>query len=163
MALNARSNSKFGAWQMGSDLQVGCLCKQNTSTFERRDGRFVPIVKHPYSTCPRVDRMPNVDFNCDIAQQKAIAQYGHDFLADLTPVLAMPANGAFITSCICHGCDFNNLGWAGKNARQHYMYSDWYNGRVRGKKTVDTRGPNGDGALTPTGREPGWTSCEVGY
>ena len=73
----------------------------------------------------------------------------------------MPGNGAFITSCVCHGCDLNSLGWEGKTVRQHY--SDWYYGRVHGKKTIDTRGPNGDGALTSEVREAGWTSCDVGY
>ena len=50
-------------------------------------------------------------------------KYGKDFLADFTPVRAEDKNGAFITSCICHGCPWTSptaLNIDGKSVHQHY-------------------------------------------
>jgi hypothetical protein len=137
-------NSKFDAWQMGNILQIGCLCKQNSA--------------HPSTTCSAA---PSA--NCNSAKKSAIDQYGVDFLRDLQPVIGESQNGAFITSCICHGCDWANLAVGGKTSYQHY--ADWYYGRAVGgaNVTVDTRGPNGDGSLGPDKKEAGWALCEAGY
>jgi hypothetical protein len=135
-------NSKFDAWQMGQILQIGCLCKQNVSD---------PFTKCHYPPA-----------TCNGTKSKAIAQYGKDFLGDLGPVLGEKKNGAFITSCICHGCDWPHLAVGNKTSYQHY--ADWHYGRTKGSSvTIDTRGPNGDGALGPGKKEGGWANCEIGY
>lgn len=135
-------NSKYDAWQMGSILQIGCLCRQNATS--------------PTTSCK------NRQANCNRAKSAAIKQYGKDFLADLHPVVQESHNGAFITSCICHGCDWADLSVDKKTSYSYY--ADWYYGKGSGANvTVDTRGPNGDGALGPPTKEGGWANCEVGY
>ena len=42
------------------------------------------------------------------AEQEGVLEYGKEFVRDFAPVEASRKNGAFITSCICHGCP-----WAG--------------------------------------------------
>ena len=101
---------------------------------------------------------------CNSTETAAILKYGADFLVDLGPVVASsPKNGAFITSCICHSCDWAQLARGGKSALGHY--SDWFHGRsvASGARTVDPRGPNGDGALGRGVREPGWANCSDGF
>jgi hypothetical protein len=93
-------NSKFDAWQMGEILQIGCLCKQNASA--------------PSTSCHWAKA------NCDSAKAAAIVQYGADFLHDLQPVVQESHNGAFITSCICHGCAWADLSVAKKTAYSYY-------------------------------------------
>jgi hypothetical protein len=112
-------NSKFDAWQMANDLQVPCL---KTSS--------------PTNHTP-----------CSAAEQSAVLGYGVDFLAALTPVLSSaPKNGGFITSCICHGCNWTGLVLEGKSSIQHY--ADWHQGTLQGASvTVDPRPPNGGGDL----------------
>ena len=78
-------------------------------------------------------------------------QYGKDFLEQFTAVRAHPKNGAFITSCICHGCpwaDATALSIDDKSVYQHY--AAWMAGNTTGAASihVDTRTPNGDGAIT---------------
>jgi hypothetical protein len=90
-------------------------------------------------------------------------QYGTSFLSALAPVLAEPRNGVFISSCICHSCDWTKLTIDNKSAYGHF--SDWYSGRTTesSARFVDTRGPNGDGALGRVTREPGWENCSDGF
>ena len=56
-------------------------------------------------------------------------------------------SGGFITSCICHGCEWDKLALQGKTAYQ--WYAAWAAGRLPGPDAVvkDGRGPNGDGAI----------------
>merc|ERR1711988_1414458 len=42
-------------------------------------------------------------------EQNAVLQYGEDFLDQFKPVQSEPKNGAMITSCICHGCPWDQL------------------------------------------------------
>jgi len=80
----------------------------------------------------------------------AVADYGRDFVEDLRPMLEDPReNGAAITSCVCHDCDFHRLEVDGRTAMQ--WYADWYHGKLRGAAAfrIDTHGPNGDGELRP--------------
>ena len=62
--------------------------------------------------------------------------------------------GAFVTSCICHGCPWTGIDKGGglvagpqnRTAKQHY--EEWYSGAAEpagGWVAVDARGPNGDG------------------
>jgi hypothetical protein len=47
---------------------------------------------------------------CNDAEQAAVVQYGSDFLEALKPVIeSAPKNGAFITSCVCHGCPWSEV------------------------------------------------------
>ena len=77
-------------------------------------------------------------------------QYGKDFMAQLVPVTAPGReNGGMITSCICHGCPWSDLLLEGKSTEEHYF--DWFTGRTTGgagSMHVDSRLPNGGGALT---------------
>jgi len=79
--------------------------------------------------------------------QAAVIQYGQDFLDQLKPVKSEPKNGAFITSCICHDCPWEQLVLANKTAYQHF--ADWHYGRTSGAKAihVDPRGPDGEGSI----------------
>ena len=82
------------------------------------------------------------------AEQKAVLQYGVDFLADWAPVVPTSGrNGAFITTCICHGCNWTSFVLDGKNAYAHY--ADWVMGVTTGNASlhVDMRLPNGGGGM----------------
>jgi len=105
-----------------------------------------------------------VGANCNASQRAAILSYGGAFLSALAPVLAEEQrNGAFVTSCICHACDWGSLALGGKTATAHF--SDWYHGRTSGANAtaLDARGPNGDGALGREQKEPGWANCSDGF
>jgi hypothetical protein len=104
---------------------------------------------------------------CNSQEQSDIIQYGSDFVNQFQAVVAMKGNGAFITSCICHGCPWSNLTLSdkvvgglgrvgpardpltGSQLQMSYQaFSDWYNGV--GTPTniyVDSRPPNGGGAI----------------
>jgi hypothetical protein len=75
-------------------------------------------------------------------------RYGEDFLAAFAPVRSEPRNGAFITSCVCHGCPWYNLSLNNRTSYEHY--AAWHRGEAKGAAaiTVDLRPPNGGGALT---------------
>ena len=83
-------------------------------------------------------------------QQAAVLQYGEDFMNQFAPVRKDAKNGAFITSCICHGCPWGNasaLSIDEKSVYQHF--AAWMAGETTGEASIhiDTRGPNGDGAI----------------
>jgi len=82
------------------------------------------------------------------AEQDAVIQYGKDFMQQFAPVAASPKNGAFITSCICHGCPWPQLSLEGKTTYQHY--AAWMAGNTTGTASIhiDTRLPNGGGEIT---------------
>jgi hypothetical protein len=83
---------------------------------------------------------------CSTAEQAAIVQYGADFLSDLKPVIAStPKNGGFITSCICHGCPWSTLTLDNATSYQHY--ARWHRGQDGSSMHIDSRPPNGGGAL----------------
>ena len=77
-------------------------------------------------------------------------QYGKDFLAQFQPVTASGRNGAFITSCICHGCPWpsNEIALGGVGA--YTAYANWAEGKTTGNASIyiDPRTPNGDGTFT---------------
>lgn len=79
--------------------------------------------------------------------QAAVIQYGKDFDDQFEGVTKEDGNGAFTTTCICHGCPWSDLQLDGRNSYQHY--ADWKLGRTQGSEAfnIDTRGPNGDGDL----------------
>jgi hypothetical protein len=112
-------NSRFDAWQMDNDLQIPCHAGDPA---------------HP---------------KCSADEQAAIVQYGADFVTALAAVSAEPKNGAFITSCICHGCDWATL--ALDNATSYQHYARWYHGTADGGTVhVDKRMPNGGGEIKLT-------------
>ena len=54
--------------------------------------------------------------------QAAVMSYGSDFLEALQPVIdSAPKNGAFITSCVCHGCPWYSF-------LQFILKSPWFMG-----------------------------------
>ena len=56
-------------------------------------------------------------------------------------------NGAFITSCVCHGCPWAGLALSNRTSFAHY--ADWHRGKTKGAEAVhvDDGPPNGGGAL----------------
>lgn len=96
-------NNKYDAWQLDNVLQLSC------------------------ATNPRI--------KCNTSAQAAVKQYSIDFLAAFAPV-AVPtanhgANGAMITSCICHGCPWSSLVLEGKNTYTHVH--EWYQASIANK------------------------------
>jgi hypothetical protein len=81
--------------------------------------------------------------------EDAVLEYGEDFMKQLEPVFVESANGAFITSCMCHGCPWFDSSLELKNGTPMQLYADWLFGKSTGDDAfhVDTRGPNGDGEL----------------
>ena len=84
------------------------------------------------------------------AEQAGVLQYGKDFLKQFQAVTADPKNGAFITSCICHGCPWPEataLNIDDKSVYEHY--AAWMAGNTTGAASihVDPRTPNGGGAI----------------
>ena len=88
------------------------------------------------------------DWKTDPGVRQAVLDYGDSFLHQFAPVKGEASkNGAFITSCICHGCPWPQLTLKGKSAFQHY--ADWYLQKSAGNNIhVDPRLPNGNGSLT---------------
>jgi hypothetical protein len=87
----------------------------------------------------------------DKGEQDGVIQYGKDFMSQFAAVQASPKNGAFITSCICHGCPWHNstaLSIDDLTVDQHY--AAWMTGKTTGAASIhiDTRLPNGGGAIT---------------
>ena len=85
------------------------------------------------------------------AEQKGVLAYGDDFLRQFNAVEMDEKNGAFITSCICHACPWSDataLNIDSLSVHQHY--AAWMAGKTSGKDSihVDTRLPNGGGAIT---------------
>ena len=77
-------------------------------------------------------------------------EYGSSFMQQLAPASSgsETQNGGCITSCICHGCPWNDQLYDGKLAGQHL--ADWFYGKVSGKAAwhFDTSTPNGNGTFT---------------
>ena len=84
---------------------------------------------------------------CPEHQQQAVLQYGRDFMNQFAVVRNEHRNGAFITSCVCHGCPWPNLVLEGKSAYAHY--AAWLADDTTGPQSIhiDTRAPNGGGVL----------------
>jgi hypothetical protein len=92
-------NSRFDAWQLDNDLQVPCAAGHAGHT------------------------------SCNATEEAAIVQYGSDFLDALQPVVdSAPKNGAFITSCVCHGCPWSSVttGTKGDAKTSWQHYADWH-------------------------------------
>jgi len=112
-------NSKYDAWQMNNILQSACA---------GRDG----IV-------------------CNATQQRDVLAYGQDFMDQFSPVPIAKGgqNGAFITSCICHGCPWNDLTLQNKTTYQ--ALAEWYKSSEDINENphvyIDSRTPNGDGTI----------------
>jgi hypothetical protein len=51
-------------------------------------------------------------------------RYGADFVTALSTVRSSNKNGAFITSCICHGCPWLELKLDNRSAYE--LYGAWY-------------------------------------
>jgi hypothetical protein len=71
------------------------------------------------------------------AQQAAVIAYGADFMQQFQPVAAEQKNGAFITSCICHGCPWSSLVLDGMTSLQHY--ARWHAGACAGENFARNR------------------------
>ena len=68
--------------------------------------------------------------------QAAVLQYGVDFLRQWSAVVH-PPNGAMITTCICHACNWTAFELQGKNSIAHY--ADWSSGPVQQKSCFLSR------------------------
>eukprot|EP00656_Telonema_subtile_P044991 TRINITY_DN51256_c0_g1_i2.p1 TRINITY_DN51256_c0_g1~~TRINITY_DN51256_c0_g1_i2.p1 ORF type:complete len:274 (-),score=52.73 TRINITY_DN51256_c0_g1_i2:227-1048(-) len=84
-------------------------------------------------------------------EQEGVLQYGKDFLTQFAPVSSAAKNGAFITSCICHGCPWSNetaLNFV-EGMAPYKAYARWMAGVDAGKDAihVDPRLPNGGGEI----------------
>ena len=79
----------------------------------------------------------------------AVLEYGDAFVKSLRKNVldGKPLNGAFITTCICHGCPWENLHVNGTYTWK--AYNDWFKGLTLGEESVwiDERGPNGGGEV----------------
>ena len=84
------------------------------------------------------------------SEKAAVLQYGADFLTQWRAMVA-PPNGAMITTCICHACNWTSFVLEHKNSFGHY--ADWRTGKTRGNASlhVDLRPPNGGGVMTALG------------
>ena len=82
-------------------------------------------------------------------EQDAVLQYGLDLMAQFAPVQTEGKNGAFITSCICHGCEWNALTTPQSPMTAFQHYAQWHAGKTAHPEsiTIDPRGPNGDGEI----------------
>jgi hypothetical protein len=87
-------------------------------------------------------------------RQNSIVQYGVDFLTAFQPVMTNWENlthGAFITSCICHGCPWGEQSaLVFKTLNPYQAYANWYTGKTKGMDNIhiDPRQPNGGGTIT---------------
>ena len=84
-----------------------------------------------------------------VPEQHAVLKYGVDFLVAWERVVPTSGrNGAFITTCICHGCNWTAFVLDDKNSYAHY--ADWSRGLTHGNASlhVDMRSPNGGGAIS---------------
>jgi hypothetical protein len=127
-------NSKVDAWQMCNILQLPC-----------------------YGSDDR-----NHTTVCNATEQESLVDYGSSFLSppNVGAVEHEPQNGAFITSCVCHGCPWYYLrsGWS-DNRTSFEHYADWHQGRTKGAAAlhVDRGPPNGGGVLHK--QFPGYPGC----
>jgi len=114
------TNSKFDAWQLSYEFQVPCYAGYTDFPWDR----------------PKA---------CDDDEQAAVHQYGTDFLMQMMGTFTKPENGAFITSCICHDCDWDTITVKNKTSREHGMA--WYYGEITGESAIliDEEGPNKNG------------------
>lgn len=82
-------------------------------------------------------------------QLAAVLRYGQDFLAQFKVVRGSTKHGAFITSCVCHGCNWPALALDHMSSYQHF--ANWFYGRTAGGTDsvhIDPRLPNGNNTLT---------------
>ena len=104
---------------------------------------------------------------CTATEQSEVLKYGADFLKALEPVIdSAPKNGAFITSCICHGCpwDVVTTGTRGDTKTSYGHYASWHSQHrlatlsgsggfsetsygIASSVHIDIRKPNGGGDL----------------
>ena len=79
-------------------------------------------------------------------EKAAVIRYGADFLTQWRAAI-VPPNGAMITTCICHACNWTSFVLGGKNSYRHY--ADWVTGKTQGNASlhVDLRAPNGGGTM----------------
>jgi hypothetical protein len=81
-------------------------------------------------------------------EKAAVLQYGTDFMSEWYPVVPSSGrNGAIITTCICHACNWTSFELEGKNSYGHY--ADWMLGATEGNASlhIDMRPPNGGGVM----------------
>jgi len=94
---------------------------------------------------------------CTDSEQKAVMQYGKDFMTQFDSVESDKGHGGFITSCVCHGCSWDSL-TKSEASQETAMdaYLAWINGKTTGAGSfhIDQRGPNGDGTIKLSSCKP---------
>ena len=89
-------------------------------------------------------------------QRQAVLSFGGSFLDQLAPLLSNGRHGAFISTCICHGCPWDDLEIDGRTSYQEYgawmldsTIDDAKSQTLAAGKHVhiDRRGPDGGGTI----------------
>ena len=90
--------SRFDHWQLAEELFLGCVASQPYSP--------------PYPPAPK-----DLAQTCTPPQKAAIEQYGPDFMAEFSKVMASSdRNGAFVDACIIHGSTNSSIDGLNNNA-----------------------------------------------
>ena len=102
------------------------------------------------------------------AEQDGVLEFGGHFLKALAPLTASPTSphGGAITTCICHGCPWNDMNFtnaAADGAEKTFavVFADWWYGKTKGGNDslyVDTRTPNGGGQYNASANKD-WHLC----
>ena len=104
----------------------------------------------------------------ELQKQRAVLQYGVDFVRSLAPLTASPTSphGGLICTCICHGCpwpsmNFTNAAANGVQKSSSQAFADWWYGRTKGGADslyIDPRTPNANG-LYNASISKDWAHC----
>lgn len=133
-------NSKYDAWQLNNELQLQCLLNKRQ--------------------WPGASVSP--DITCTETEKHSVVEYGADWLSSFPRMtLLKGGHGAFITSCVCHGCPWealsldgsaNSAGGSNVSVSTWKAVARWYGGEdtAAAALRMDLRGPNGDGAIPST-------------
>jgi len=114
---------------------------------------FMAPHMHPYITHPFYMFNSKFDFwqlrnelqihnwTTNSAQAKAVVQYGMDFVDQFVSIEHAGHNGAFITSCICHGCDWYSTAYVDDNSSDSKLsplqhYAKWVHGETSGFDSI---------------------------
>ena len=101
------------------------------------------------------------------AEQDGVLEFGGHFLKALAPLTAPTSpHGGAITTCICHGCPWNDMNFtnaAADGAEKTFavVFADWWYGKTKGGNDslyVDTRTPNGGGQYNASANKD-WHLC----
>lgn len=140
-------NSKFDAWQLNNIFQSPFVTKSEQQGVLQY-GKVNPLLS---------------PFLLSLRLESHAPTPPQDFMKQFEPVRKSGRNGAFITSCICHGCAWYNQTSLNVDGKSPYRaYARWMAGLDSGDSafTIDPRGPNGDGHVQDS-RCSTWTPAKT--